>query len=173
MAPFLQHLQDYFRGERAEALYFIVPTGVALLGLAVVALRVERGGFALGMAIPLFVFGLFMLTVGLVVGLRTPKQVATLEAEYAASPRAMVQKELPRMRKVNANWPVYVRAYGILILLGLLLRFVTQADWARGVGPALVLVGALGFVIDGFAERRAHPYTEALESLAKETGATP
>jgi hypothetical protein len=31
------------------------------------------------------------------------------------------------------------------------------------VGPALVLVGAVGLLVDGFAERRAHAYTAALE----------
>ncbi len=36
------------------------------------------------------------------------------------------------------------------------------------LGPALILVGAIGFLIDGFAERRAQPYTDALESLAAE-----
>ncbi|GMU59433.1 MAG: hypothetical protein AMXMBFR34_11960 [Myxococcaceae bacterium] len=101
------------------ALSFIVPSGVGLLLLAGVSLRVERGGFALGMALPLFIFGAFLLGVGL------------------------------------------------------LLRFAVHADWARGLGPALVLAGAMGLVIDGFAERRAEPYTEALEVLAKENGVAP
>jgi hypothetical protein len=43
-----------------------------------------------------------------------------------------------------------------------------KADWAHGVGPAIILIGAMGFLIDGFAERRARPYTEALEALAAE-----
>ena len=45
-----------------------------------------------------------------------------------------------------------------------------SADWAHGLGPALIMIGALGFFIDGFAERRARPYTVALEALAAEHG---
>ncbi len=41
-----------------------------------------------------------------------------------------------------------------LLLVGLGLRFGLKADWAHGVGPALILIGAMGFLIDGFAERR-------------------
>lgn len=41
-------MQSYFRGEKLEALFFIIPAGVAL---GVVALRAERGAFAWGIAV--------------------------------------------------------------------------------------------------------------------------
>ena len=72
------------------------------------------------------------------------------------------------MEKVNANWPMYIGMWTALVLAGLGLRFGLKADWAHGVGPALILIGAVGFLIDGFAERRARPYTESLEALASE-----
>jgi hypothetical protein len=173
MSPFLQQMHEYFRGERIEAFAFIVPTGLVLLLLAGVALRVERGGFAVGLAVPLVVFGLALIATGATVGSRTPAQVATLESRYEASTKAMVDDELRRMRQVNRNWPIYLRAYVVFVLLGLALRFLVDAEWARGVGPALILGGALGLLIDGFAERRAQPYTAALEVLAREQGSAP
>lgn len=166
-------MHGYFRGERIEALYFIVPAGLLLLLMAVVALRAERGGFAWGLAIPLFLFGLVSVITGASVGLRTASQVVGIEAGYAEDPGAMVAQELPRMRKVNENWPVYITVWTVLVVAGLGLRFGLSADWAHGVGPALVLVGAIGFLIDGFAERRARPYTAALEALAAEHGVGP
>jgi len=171
--PFLEIMHTYFRGERIEALGFIAPVGVALLVLAAVTLRAERGGFAWGMAVPLGLFGVVAIIVGLAVGLRTPAQVESLEAAYRTDAGAMVTEELPRMQKVNATWPVYVAIWTVLVLVGLLLRFGLRADWAAGLGPALILVGALGFMIDGFAERRAEPYTAALEALADERGVRP
>ena len=39
--------------------------------------------------------------------------------------------------------------------------------------PALLIVGAMGFLIDGFAERRSRPYTAALEALAQQHGVAP
>ncbi len=80
----------------------------------------------------------------------------------------MLAEELPRMEKVNANWPIYIGMWTAMVLVGLGLRFGLEADWAHGVGPALILIGAMGFLIDGFAERRARPYTAALQALAAE-----
>ena len=168
--PFLDVMHAYFRGERIEALGFIVPVGVALVAFAAVALRAERGGFAWGLAVPLVLFGVFAIGAGAAVGLRTPGQVASIEAGFQSDPGTMVAEELPRMKKVNDNWPVYLSMWAVLVLVGLGLRFGLKADWAHGVGPAIILVGAIGFLIDGFAERRARPYTVALEAVAAEHG---
>ena len=80
----------------------------------------------------------------------------------------MLAEEMPRMNQVNANWPRLIATWAALVVIGLGLRFGLKADWAHGVGPALILVGAIGFLIDGFAERRAQPYTAALQQLAKQ-----
>jgi hypothetical protein len=166
--PFLDVMHAYFRGERIEALYFIVPIGVAMVAFAAVTLRAERGGFAWGLAVPFVLFGVFAIGIGAAVGLRTAGQVAAIEAGFESDPSAMVAEELPRMQKVNDNWPIYISMWTALVLVGLGLRFGLKADWAHGVGPAIILIAALGFLIDGFAERRARPYTAALEALAAE-----
>lgn len=167
---FLDQLHEYFRGERLEALGFIAPAALVLFVIAAAAVKSEGGAFGVAMAVPMVAFGLVALGTGLAVGLRTPSQVATLEASYATSPKAMVEQELPRMRKVNAAWPVYLGTWTVLVVVGLALRFGVKADWAHGLGPGLLIVGAMGFLIDGFAERRARPYTAALVALAKEHG---
>jgi hypothetical protein len=167
---FLETMQSYFKGERLEALFFIGPAGLVLFVLAAAAFKAEKGGFAWGLAVPFIIFGLVLAGVGAGVGFRTPSQVEALEKQYAESPKLMVQKELPRMEQVNRMWPIYVGVWATLVVFGLLLRFALSADWAHGVGPALILVGAFGFLIDGFAERRARPYTAALEALAAEHG---
>ncbi len=167
---FLEQLQAYFRGERIEALFFIAPAAVILFILAGAALKSEGGPFGIGLAVPLVLFGLVALGTGLAVGFRTPSQVAAIEAELAANPKAMLEKELPRMRKVNANWPMLLGTWAALVVIGLGLRFGLKSDWAHGVGPGLILVGAAGFLIDGFAERRSRPYTAALEVLATQHG---
>ena len=165
---FLDVMQTYFRGERIEALYFIVPVGLVFIAFAGVTLRAERGGFAWGLAIPLAAFGVVAVIVGLTVGLRTPGQVEAIERGYQENPSTMIAEELPRMEKVNANWPVLIGTWAALVVVGLGLRFGVKADWAHGLGPALIVVGAIGFLIDGFAERRARPYTAALEAVAAE-----
>jgi predicted membrane channel-forming protein YqfA (hemolysin III family) len=167
---FLEQMQEYFRGERLEAFIFITPAALVLFVIAGTALKTVGGGFGVGLAVPLVLFGLVAFGTGLAVGLRAPSQVASIESQFAASPKEMVVKELPRMRKVNANWPMYLGVWAVLVIVGVALRFGLKADWAHGVGPGLILVGALGFLIDGFAERRSRPYTAALEALATQYG---
>jgi hypothetical protein len=70
------------------------------------------------------------------------------------------------MEKVNANFKTTFYAFGALALLGLALHYLAGPGWGRGLGTMLILVGALGLLIDGFAERRAVPYTAALEEIA-------
>jgi len=165
---FEEILLTYFRGERVEALFYILPCGVLLLGMAATALSSDRGGFGWGLAVPLALFGVIAIGVGLTVGLRTPGQVAALVRSYREDPPAMIAEELPRMEAVNANWPRLMIAWTAFVVVGLGFRFGLRADWAHGLGPALILIGAVGFLIDGFAERRARPYTAALEQLASE-----
>jgi hypothetical protein len=163
---FLDAMHAYFRGEKLEALWFIVPLGLALVGFAVVALKVERGGFAWGVAVPCALFGLVALGTGGTVAARTAGQVAAIERRHAESPAALAQAELARMEKVNADFKAYFVGFALLAGAGLALVLLAGRPWARGLGPALILVGALGFMIDGFASRRAVPYTVALRELA-------
>lgn len=164
-------MHEYFRGERIEALYYILPAGLLLIGMAATALATDRGAFGWSMAVPLALFGLVAVATGVNIGWRTPGQVAAIEQSLQASPADMLAEEIPRMEKVNANWPMLVASWTALVVLGLALRFGIAADWAHGLGPALILIGALGFLIDGFAERRARPYTAALTALATEHSA--
>lgn len=164
--PFLDFMHAYFRGEKLEALFWIVPAGLALVALGIVALRVERGGFAWGVAAPALLFGLVLAATGGVVAARTDGQVAALERAHAASPAEMARAELPRMRKVNADFRTYFAAFVALAAVGLFLVTALPAPWARGLGSTLLLVAAVGLLIDGFASRRAAGYTAAVEELA-------
>jgi hypothetical protein len=171
--PFLEVMQSYFRGEKTEALGFILPVGLLLAALGVVALKVERGGFAWGVAVPCILAGLVLVGTGTAVGARTSGQVAEITRDYQQEPSAMVQKELPRMEKVNANFRLTFHAFGVLVAAGLAVHYLLGAGWARGLGVGLMLIGAVGLLIDAFAERRAEPYTAALVELARQRPAAP
>jgi len=171
--PFLDVLTTYFRGERAESLAFIVPLGLLSITFGAVLLWDERSAFHWGVAVPFLLLGTALLVTGGAVGLRTPGQMSALSGLYREDVGRFLAEELPRMQKVNGNWPVYLTTWVVFALVGIGLRFFVRRDWAEGLGIALVFFGAVGLLIDGFAERRARPYTEALEGLAKEMGAAP
>lgn len=167
---FLTIMHTYFRGEKLEAALFILPVGLLFLGLAVGAWRTEWGGFMWGALVPSALVGLVFTGVGVGIAARTGGQVAGLEAGFQGDVVAMVQAELPRMQQVMRSFANTLTIMGVLAALGLALRFGVRTPWAMGLGSVLVAAGGVGLLIDGFAERRAHPYVAALEQLASEHG---
>ena len=160
----LQAMHIYFQGEKTEALVFILPVGLLSLVFSAWLLTDHPTHFVRGVALPFVLMGLLMTTVGAVVGYRTPGQVQALEQSLQTERQASLQTEIDRMSKVNKAWPVYLAIWGVMGVLGLVLRFATTSDFLQGLGIALVFFGGVGLMVDGFAERRAHPYTAALRA---------
>jgi hypothetical protein len=158
-------MQTYFRGEKLESFVFIAPFGLLCIAFAIAILYESRTPFSIGLAIPFLVLGAVLLGVGLAVGLRTDGQLAALNTLYASDKARFLAEELPRMQKVNAAWPTYIRTWCSFLAIGIVLRFIVKQDWAFGFGVGLIFFGAVGLIIDGFAERRAVPYTAALKVL--------
>jgi hypothetical protein len=162
----LETMTSYFEGEKTEALVFILPIGLLSLVFGGWLVSDNQGGFARGVAIPFLVMGLVMSVVGGTVGFRTPSQAAALHASFETAPEPAAQVELARMEKVNRAWPVYLVVWAAFGIVGLALRFGTRGDFTQGLGIALVFFSGVGLLVDGFAERRARPYTEALEAAS-------
>lgn len=151
----------YFQGEKIEALVFILPIGLLSLVFGIWLMTDAGGAFARGVAIPFLAMGMLMTVVGGVVGYRTPGQVRALEAARQAPPaiaQAAQIAEVERMGKVNRAWTTYLVGWGVLGVVGLLLRFATHSDLLQGLGIAMVFFSGVGLLVDGFAERRAHRY---------------
>ena len=167
---FLDVMQTFFRGEKLHALFVILPIGVLLIAFGAVVLKAERGGYDWSIAVPSILFGLVLVSAGIGVGARTNGQVTEIKAGYEKEPAAMVKKELPRIEKVNRNARIAIHVFGALALVGLILHFAIRAGWSRGLGSELVLVGALGLLLEGSVDRRAEPYTKALVELGDRHG---
>jgi hypothetical protein len=158
----LEAMQIYFQGEKLEALVFILPAGLLSLVFGIWLLTDHPDAFARGVAIPCLAMGLLMTTVGGVVGYRTPTQVTQLQAALQAAPQATLAAEVERMDKVNRAWKYYLVLWAAFGAAGLALRFALASDFAQGLGIALVFYAGVGLLVDGFAERRTHPYGVAL-----------
>lgn len=156
-------LYEYFQGEKVEALVFILSLGILCLVFGV-WLVTEGGSFNRGVAIPFLVMGLVMAIVGGVVGFRTPSQVNHLETSLLNQKVATVEAEIQRMDQVNKAWPKYLALWLVFGVVGLVLRMATKNDFAQGLGIALVFFSGVTLLIDGFAERRAIKYAEALKA---------
>lgn len=158
----LETMQTYFRGERHVA-FFLVGLGVALAAFAAWVWRTQSGPFAWWLLTPLALVGIGAAIGGTVFALKTERQVAELTSQLESDREATVAAERARMEKVNANWPRLKLAWGAVTLVALVLLLAVKRDWSTGLGLALMLLIAVLFCVDVFAERRAAPYTEALE----------
>lgn len=156
-------MTDYLRGEKLEALIFILPLGLVSIVFGAWLMTDTKEAFFRGMAWPFVVLGLALTFTGATVSFRTPAQVERLTAAFVAEPEKTRAEEQARMDKVNKAWATYLTAWATFAVVGLVLRFALKNEFARGIGIALVFFGGVGLLIDGFAERRAHPYTKALE----------
>lgn len=163
----LEAITPYFMGEKIEALVFILPLGLLSLVFGGWLWSESAGdSFSRGVALPFLLMGLVMGVVGGVVGFRTPAQVTTLTAALEASPEPALRAERARMEKVNRAWPMYLAVWAVFGVAGLALRFGTRGDFTQGLGISLVFFCGVCLLVDGFAERRARPYTAALEAQA-------
>lgn len=163
----LNAIQIYFQGEKTEALLFILPLGLLSVVFGLWLITDNPNSFAKGVAIPFLALGLLMATVGSVVGYRTPSQVTSVMQVMSSDVQAGVQAETARMTAVNKAWPIYLAIWGLSGVVGLVLRFALSADFFQGLGIALVFFAGVGLMIDGFAERRTHPYVDALKSMSQ------
>lgn len=163
--PLLETALTYFQGEKIEALVFILPIGLLSVVFGAWLWTDGGGSFARGVAIPFLLMGLLMTTIGTTVGYRAPSQVQALEVALKASPESAQvarEREAARMLQVNRAWNYYLVVWALFGLAGLVLRFALTSDFAHGLGIALVFFSGVGLLVDGFAERRTHAYSEAL-----------
>lgn len=164
---FLETMWQYFQGEKLEALVFILPLGLLCLVFGSWLFSEGQPGFTKGLAIPFVAMGLFIAIVGGTVGLRTPAQTAQIEKAYMAGQSETITAERVRMEKVNKAWRWYLASWVTFAILGLALRLLTESEFLRGVGVALVFFAGVGLMVDGFAERRARAYSDEIKVLDK------
>jgi hypothetical protein len=158
----LEAMLVYFQGEKIETLVFILPIGLLSLVFGVWLVVDGGAGFARGVAIPFLAMGLLMTAVGAGVGYRTPAQLAQLQQAVHQDPEAARASEVVRMKQVNSAWQAYLVLWALMGVAGLVLRWGTRSDFTQGLGIALVLFCGVGLLVDGFAERRTHPYMATL-----------
>jgi hypothetical protein len=159
-------LVAYFHAEKTESLAFI---GAGIAGILVaIYWWVKTTALMLsGAAWPLFCIGAMQLVVGLVVYLRTDKQVVSLEALAHESPDAFRIEELDRMHHVSQNF-IRIRwiEIALFILSGIMIMmfFPLKGFWF-GFGIALAFESALSLTLDFFAEERADHYKEFVKRV--------
>ena len=157
-------LGDYFGGEKTEAALILAAGGLCLLAALWLAF-VVRQPFARGLAVSLLLCAGLGLSVGGSVYFRTESQLRALVELHQKDPGRFAAQEGPRIRAVVQSFGVYRLGYAVAVLLALVCVFVVGRPAWHGLAVGLLVLAALGFTIDYYAEARAVGYLRALESV--------
>jgi hypothetical protein len=159
-------LHRYFDGEWAERWAF-GGLGVASLATAG-ALWAEGGAPARGAAVPVALVGLLQLGLAFGLQLRTPAQVAALDALLTNDPPRFLAQESARMRRVNQGFAVYRVVVVGLFMAGTALAGIGGVSEVRalvGAGLGLGAEALLMLLLDFFADGRGRAWEASLAGL--------
>ena len=158
-----QIIRTYFSGEKSEA-FLIVMAGVICLVAAVWLWFWIREPFARGLAAALLLTAALGLGVGGSVYFRTDKQVRQLLELRSTDQARFAADEGPRIHAVVKSFGQYRIGYAVAVILAMAFVFLVGKPLFQGLTVGLLVLAALGFTIDFYAEERAVQYVHALES---------
>jgi hypothetical protein len=160
----MEPLFRYFEGEK-QAATLAVALGIASIAFAVWLFRGASPFRA--MWIPLALVALAQLGVGIGLHLRTPAQVAALEAGLRDAAVETRAAEIDRMQRVMRSFRLVKLVELALLVLGTAAIFALAArpTWV-GLGLGLLVEAAVMLAFDVFAEQRGVAYLAYLEQLA-------
>lgn len=156
-----QVVQAYFAGEKAEA-FWILLAGLAALAGALVLWFWAREPFARGLALALVLVAVLGIGVGGTVYFRSDAQARQLVELRATSAERFAGEEGPRIAQVLRSFGWYRYGYFAATIIALMLVFGSGRPFPQGIAVGLLLLAALGFTIDFYAEHRAVDYRQAL-----------
>ena len=160
-------IKNYFTQEKIESLFFIF-IGIVAISFSLINWFIIKYSFYKGLAYPLLIIGIIQLSVGTVVFIRTPEDIARVEHIVKAERSKINTEELPRMKKVIQNFTIYKWIELALILVGISLFFLCKNSNVRfwkGLGLGLMIQASLMLTIDTVAENRAAVYVNCFQAF--------
>ncbi len=162
---FAQHLVSYYKGEWLEAA-LLTAFGVVTTGLATAMWQhVDHNTLLRGLFYPIAFLAAFTVLAGSFGVYNNSQRLASMPARYEQDPTGFVGAERARFEGpsgVNTWWMPLKLLWAALAMMGIALSFGSRSDFVHGLAIGLIVIGAMGFVIDGFAHHRAKIYTAAL-----------
>ena len=162
---FMQHLISYYKGERFEAILLTIFGSFAIAVAIVMWQNSSQNQLLKGLFYPIAFLGVFTLLAGGFGVYNNSQRLAIMPEQYRQSPVAFIQAERKRFEGhhgVNTWWLPLKLLWAALLLVGIAIAFINRNDVTHGVAIGLMVIGTMGFVIDGFAHHRAKTYTAAL-----------
>lgn len=164
----IDFVKTYFTEEKIESIFFII-VGVISIFLAFIFWFIIKYSLYNGFAYPLLIIGIIQLTVGTVIFVRSPKDIARVEQMIKDTPEKIKSEELPRMNNVMKSFETYQWIEIAFIIIGLILYIYfyssSQTFW-KGLGFGLLIQGSLMLSLDLIAKDRAIKYVDQLTKIS-------
>jgi hypothetical protein len=149
----LDPIDEYFAGEMRESFVFM-GAGAASVGTGL-GLLLEHGDVGRPMSVPLLLFGVVELVLGVGLAVRTPGQVRALKADLDRG------AEAKRMLGVMNGFQIYRLFELTVATTGAFMAgigYVRDERMVAGVGLGLLIEAAVLLGLDYFAEERGRKY---------------
>lgn len=164
---FAPHLISYYKGEWLEAVLLTV-FGITTTSLSVVMWQhSDQNALLKGLFYPMAFLATFTLLAGVFQAYSNSQRLTTMPAQYAQNHVEFLKAEHKRFEDsngVNTWWMPLKVLWAILVIAGIAVSFATRNDLTHGIAIGLIVIGAMGFLIDGFSHQRAKVYTAVLIS---------
>jgi len=161
----LPYLQVYYKGERFEAALIVLLGVISLLACLAMWYHINENPMLKGLFYLIAFLGLFAFSAGIFNFYNNNRRLADMPGQYQTNRQQYMAKEIARFEGkngVNTWWMPLKISWTALIITGLLLTLLTKNAFVNGIAIGLILLGAFGLLIDGFAHQRARIYTDAL-----------
>lgn len=163
--PMRAEMHTYFGGEGAESWGFGAMGLLSLTG-ASLGLFAAKDDFFQGAAFPLAAVGLIQLGAGVVLGLRTHRQIAARDALLDKHDHSFWELETPRMKRVRFQFEVLEVVEIGLAMIGLGLAAYggrAREQTVTGIGIGLAVEAGAMLALDNAASQRADRYARAID----------
>lgn len=158
------NIEKYFQGEKWQCTAGII-FSLVCIALSLYFLFLQNPVLK-GIAFSIIPLSAILLIVCIAVVVKTPKDVARVNALYQSGSQMVQAGELPRMEKVMKTFSVLKTIELILFIVGLLLAGLFWShQLARGIFIGLMFLSAMLYVFDYTASLRGKAYIDFLGAL--------
>jgi len=159
---FEDHIELWAKGDATQGRMMLAVAAICLIAILFI-LDVDEGFFK-GMYLPIGLLFLVNLLYGGFLAFSRPKHLKSTLSLYKESPSKVLETELNKAEGDHKNYTRLRPLWVLLFLTGLVVYFVVNDQYYKGMalGFALTFAGAL--LIDSKLHNRLKPYKDTLEN---------
>lgn len=156
----IEHTNTWAQGDIAQGKLMLLVGAIALL--ATIFAWKSGGELLRGMLIPMVLIVLIATGYGGFMQIGRVAYVKDLAERYENDPEGSRAAEIARVQNDCKNYRMMNYIWSAFFVAGVALVFIAGSGTWKGLGLGLIVLSAVGFVLDNFLHERAAVYLKAL-----------